>query len=443
MIVVSHPSGRSFKWLAEYLGHDVKAQTNERLAWTHTLNCAHDDIPSAVHEMLHVYLDRDFLRAQAGVRPGGASIEKPVKHVSLSWDPSEKPTLTREEMIAAAEAFLKAQGWSDHQCAIFAHSDKPHPHIHLMINMVDPERGTRLKDFREWQKAQDWAFEYEASRGRIFCEQRLKPIHEREPSPPRNVWEQLRALQDVAPNPGAPDNIHETVNYDAPRKEWQSQEWRVLKAQQKADRIAFFEHGRKAYARLRQDVYRQVRATYRQEWANYYRIMKHGAPKEYLDTIRSGLIARQSATLQETCRTAALSLKAERDTYYKDVLRQQKEARAELADRQAQDNMSPELLAPREPGLAPGDVRTLPPPARERIRPGIQWTPRPGLVPQQKSARRWLDYAKDRIARGRSKVAPNATSVLQRERDRLRSGKMHRRKQTDKAIEPTGTGLEP
>lgn len=34
-----------------------------RVAWTHTLNCAHDDIGSAVHEMLHTYLDRDLLRA--------------------------------------------------------------------------------------------------------------------------------------------------------------------------------------------------------------------------------------------------------------------------------------------------------------------------------------------------------------------------------------------
>ncbi|MBB4397940.1 hypothetical protein GGD62_007078 [Bradyrhizobium sp. ERR14] len=116
MIVRAHPSGRSFKWLATYLQHDVKAQTSERDSWTHTLNCAHDDIASAIDEMLHTYRDRDLLRKEAGVRPGGATIDRPVKHISLSWDPSERPS--QDEMIAAAQSFLQAEGWGNHQCAL-------------------------------------------------------------------------------------------------------------------------------------------------------------------------------------------------------------------------------------------------------------------------------------------------------------------------------------
>lgn len=444
MIVVSHPSGQSFKWLAEYLGHDVKAQSSERVAWTHTLNCAHDDIASAVDEMLHTYLDRDQIRAQAGVRPGGATIEKPVKHQSLSWHPSEKPT--RDEMIAAVQSYLKAQGWEHHQCAIFAHSDKLHQHVHLMINMVDPERGTRLKDHREWRKAQAWAHDYEKSRGRILCEERTKPIGEREASPPRNVWEQLRALQDVTPQPGPGDTIVPQIDYHAPAREWQHREWAVLKAQQKAQRIAFFENGRKAYGLLRQDIYRQVRATHRNEWAKFYRIMKHGAPKEYLDAMRTGLIARQSATLQEKCREAALTLRAERDAVYKEMLLQQKDVRAELADRQQQGLTSPQLLLRDARAPEPANSRTLPPRGCERgARTGpspILWTARGSLVPQQRSARRWIDYAKDRIGRVRLKDPSDAKNALQREQQRLRSGKQRRRKEPEKAIGPTGTGLD-
>jgi hypothetical protein len=48
VIVRSLPAGRSFKWLAEYLVHDPKAETTRRVAWTHTVNLAHDDIGSAV-----------------------------------------------------------------------------------------------------------------------------------------------------------------------------------------------------------------------------------------------------------------------------------------------------------------------------------------------------------------------------------------------------------
>jgi Relaxase/Mobilisation nuclease domain len=439
VIVKSHPSGRSFKWLAEYLGHDVKAQTSDRVAWSHTLNCSHDDIASAVDEMLHTYRDRDLLRQAAGVRPGGASIEKPVKHVSLSWDPSEKPS--REEMIAAAQSYLDAQGWGHHQCALFAHSDKRHQHVHLMINMVDPERGTRLKDHREFRKAQAWAHDYEKSRGRIFCQEREKPIKEREPSPPRNVWEQLRAVQDISGTSEPVPQSAPAINYDRPRKEWQHEEWRALKERQKAERIAFFEHGRLAYRTLRQEVYQEVRATYRKEWAQYYRIMKHGASKEQLRIMRTGLLARQSATLQEKCRAAALGLRADRDTYYKDVLSRQKDLRAELAERQSSGLTSPDLLRGEERRSPPGYAPTRTREAATNPHVGPLWTQRAGLVPQQRSARRWLDFAKDRISRGRRKEGPLATSALQREQERLRTPKVDKGKRSGKELEPGG-GLE-
>jgi hypothetical protein len=42
VIVKIHSSGGSFKGLAQYLTHDPHAKTAERVAWTHTINCAHD-----------------------------------------------------------------------------------------------------------------------------------------------------------------------------------------------------------------------------------------------------------------------------------------------------------------------------------------------------------------------------------------------------------------
>jgi hypothetical protein len=193
MIVRFMPSGRSFKWLSEYLTHDPKARSDERVAWTHTLNLAHDDPDSAVHEMLMTFNCRDLLKAEAGVRVGGAMLDKPVKHLSLNWHPSERPS--RQEMIEAAQSFLKAMGWQDHQALVVAHTDKDHRHVHVMLNAVHPEKGTRLDDGFERRRAQSWALAYEQLRGRIFCEERLKPVAEREASPPRNVWQELRLLQ--------------------------------------------------------------------------------------------------------------------------------------------------------------------------------------------------------------------------------------------------------
>src|SRR5262245_1610755 len=153
MIPRLRPCGRSFKWLAAYLMHDPgKAQTSERVAWTHTINLAHDDVESAVNEMLHTFWNRDLLKEEAGIRRGGAKLEKPVKHFSLSWHPSLRPS--KEEMIDATLSFLKAQGWEEHQAVVFAHDDKPHRHVHVMLNAVHPERGTRLKDSYERRWAQ-------------------------------------------------------------------------------------------------------------------------------------------------------------------------------------------------------------------------------------------------------------------------------------------------
>ena len=54
------------------------------MAWTDTLNPAHDHIESAVHEMYTTCLDADLLKQEAGIRPGGSKVEKPIKHVSLN-----------------------------------------------------------------------------------------------------------------------------------------------------------------------------------------------------------------------------------------------------------------------------------------------------------------------------------------------------------------------
>src|ERR1043166_3197997 len=106
-------AGTSFKWLGYYLTHDPKAQTTERVAWTHTLNLANDTVPEAVNEMVWTARAADWLKRQAGRSTGGSRLKNPVKHFSLNWHPSEHPD--REHMIAAVENFLAHMGWREHQ----------------------------------------------------------------------------------------------------------------------------------------------------------------------------------------------------------------------------------------------------------------------------------------------------------------------------------------
>ena len=68
MIVKISAKGKSFSGLATYLTHDPNAKTADRVKWTHTLNLAHDHVPSAVDEMLWTARHAELLKQQAGVR---------------------------------------------------------------------------------------------------------------------------------------------------------------------------------------------------------------------------------------------------------------------------------------------------------------------------------------------------------------------------------------
>src|SRR5579859_4952150 len=114
MIVRILTAGRSFKGLADYLTHDPKARSAERVAWTHSLNCANEDTPGVVHEMYTTFCEADLLKENAGIRAGGRPLDKAVKHLSLNWHPDE-PRPTREEMIAATESLLERLEWNEHQ----------------------------------------------------------------------------------------------------------------------------------------------------------------------------------------------------------------------------------------------------------------------------------------------------------------------------------------
>jgi hypothetical protein len=72
-------------------------------------------------------------------------------------------------MCQAADSFMKAMGWAEHQALIVAHNDTRHPHLHLIINRVHPDTGRALNDWQERKRAQAWAHDYERRHGAILC----------------------------------------------------------------------------------------------------------------------------------------------------------------------------------------------------------------------------------------------------------------------------------
>jgi hypothetical protein len=187
MIIKLHKAGRSFKGVCRYLLHDAKADTAERVAWTHTVNVANDDVLSAVNEMLWTFRSADALKREAGISTGGSKLEKPVKHFSLSWPHGEAPS--REKMIETVNAYMRRMGWSDRQAVLVAHDDTKHAHVHVVMNSISPADGRAVRSSNDWRRSEVFALQYEREHGQIHCEQRLKAQEERHATPTRESWQ--------------------------------------------------------------------------------------------------------------------------------------------------------------------------------------------------------------------------------------------------------------
>ena len=164
-------TGKSFKGAALYYLHDKspengpKATTSERVDWTYTLNCLHDDPEKAIEEMQQTCLDQTRLKREAEKPLRGRPLEKPVMTVALAWHPEMQPD--QREMIKAAQDFLNLMEWNEHQVLMVAHNDTKHRHVHLIINKVHPETGMTLNAGWYKKRSRDWALKFEREQGKI------------------------------------------------------------------------------------------------------------------------------------------------------------------------------------------------------------------------------------------------------------------------------------
>ena len=181
MVPNINPRGHSFKGVAAYLMHDRDAKTRERVGWTSTHNLYTDDIEEAARFMAWTDKNRDLLKTMNGNYRRGAEAETGnVYHYSHSWAPDETPT--REEMERHGHSSVAALGLSEHQYFFVSHTDEPHPHLHIVINLVHPETGKIANVYRDRKILDRHAHEYEQDHG-IKCENRDKKYQ---------AWEQGR-----------------------------------------------------------------------------------------------------------------------------------------------------------------------------------------------------------------------------------------------------------
>jgi len=327
MIPKISSSGTSFKGLSQYLTHDPQAQTNERVAWTHTHNLANDDILCAVNEMYLTAENAEFLKQDAGVRAGGRKTENPVKHISLNWAPADNPS--QKHMRETGIHFLEYMGWAEHQAIFVAHHDKAYKHLHIILNAVHPETGRHLSEAWEQNRAQKWAAEYERAQDCIRCPQRLLEAGEREKAMPRNMWVAFQQNEKSFLHGEELLRQNSENELEGP-KFIRNSEWKILKDIQKDERVQFFADGKREFSELRNSIYRTVHEEFRERWNDYYEARRNGAESRALRELKQGIITDEKAALEPRRDAACKELRETRDAQYRGILDMQRDQRQAL-----------------------------------------------------------------------------------------------------------------
>lgn len=196
--------GKSFKGLAAYLLHDHdRAASADRVAWATSFNLDGASPDLAWRLMAATALSADELKEAAGIKKGKPAVNT-AYHFSLNFPPQDTPS--DELQRAAVEGALKALGLDKHQALAVSHRDTAHRHVHVMVNLIDPETGISAaskQDGRpalisnDTRKLSQWAQAFEREQGLAVTEGRLANANKRaqgEPvdarRKPRNVYEQ-------------------------------------------------------------------------------------------------------------------------------------------------------------------------------------------------------------------------------------------------------------
>jgi len=199
--------GQSFKGLATYLTHDPKAKTSERVGWTQSFNLNDADPDRSWRLMASTAKSADALKEAAGVEVKGRKATKPVYHYTLTW--SETDQINEALQRNAVRESLQALGLDKHQALAVQHRDGK-PHVHIMVNLIDPETGVSAttaqmqpngkkasKLTNSKRKLRQWANQFEQKHGleitegsRINAQKRQEGEKVDARRKPRNVYEQ-------------------------------------------------------------------------------------------------------------------------------------------------------------------------------------------------------------------------------------------------------------
>lgn len=298
--------GRSFNGAFAYYLHDKRREgearrdTSERVAWTETRNLATDDPDEARRVMIATARSADALKKAAGVRAAGRKSTQHVYAYSLSWSTAEAGQISPLEMRRAADASLKALGAEHLQAVFVAHQDTKHPHVHIILNRVDPATGKMHGFSNDHHQLDAWALAYREARGehlkyaparaekrdRIAAERRAGAAFSKAATPPRKVEptaDLQKAAAPVAQSQLLQIKAADLAQRSAAMRERHSVEWRELSEGGTRNKAAAYDQGKADLANARS----AVKEEYRPHWRDLFK--RQAAEKR--TSRRAGLLA--------------------------------------------------------------------------------------------------------------------------------------------------------
>jgi len=157
MIVAKVSRGSSFKGITAYLASPKEGQ--HRAEWSATTNLGTNDVDLGARLMAATAMDADKIkRANGWNGKGRKSTTKPVYHVIMSWDESRHPDAAHQEQ--SARDMLDKIGMGKAQSILVGHNDNGKTHVHIVVNLIDPETGIQFKLSNDQKKMQKWALDY-------------------------------------------------------------------------------------------------------------------------------------------------------------------------------------------------------------------------------------------------------------------------------------------
>ena len=136
-MIASSSFGSGFGALGTYLVADA-----DRVGWAETRNMSEGmdlgDGPTPP--------DPRVVAAEMGDRATRSRAAEPMYHVVVAFDPDDRPT--EAEVREAADRTLRDLGLEHHQALLVRHTDRPHAHVHLMVNRVG-EDGRAWSPWRQ------------------------------------------------------------------------------------------------------------------------------------------------------------------------------------------------------------------------------------------------------------------------------------------------------